>query len=41
MVPEAALLAKEAMNGKLVGGRNLKVGRPSNMPVCILSSSQI
>jgi hypothetical protein len=32
-VPEAALLAKEAMNGKLIGGRNLKVGRPSNMPV--------
>lgn len=21
------------MNGKLIGGRNLKVGRPSNMPV--------
>lgn len=32
-VPEAALLAKEAMNGKLIGGRNLKVGRPSNMPM--------
>ena len=34
-VPEAALLAQEAMNGKLVGGRNLKVlpvGRPANMP---------
>jgi poly(U)-binding-splicing factor PUF60 len=31
-VPEAALLAQEAMNGKLMGGRNLKVGRPSNMP---------
>lgn len=24
-MPEAALLAQEAMNGKLVGGRNLKV----------------
>ncbi|KAI6173629.1 Poly(U)-binding-splicing factor PUF60 [Aphelenchoides besseyi] len=31
-VPEGALLAQEAMNGKLMGGRNLKVGRPSNMP---------
>uniref|UniRef100_A0A915CNV4 RRM domain-containing protein n=1 Tax=Ditylenchus dipsaci TaxID=166011 RepID=A0A915CNV4_9BILA len=34
-VPEAALLAQEAMNGKFVGGRNLKVlpvGRPANMP---------
>ncbi|KAF1580638.1 UNVERIFIED_CONTAM: Poly(U)-binding-splicing factor PUF60, partial [Eudyptes robustus] len=31
-VPEAALLAQESMNGKLMGGRNLKVGRPSNMP---------
>ncbi|KAI6217483.1 Poly(U)-binding-splicing factor PUF60 [Aphelenchoides fujianensis] len=31
-VPEAALLAQETMNGKLMGGRNLKVGRPSNMP---------
>ncbi|VDK53104.1 unnamed protein product [Anisakis simplex] len=31
-VPEAALLAQESMNGLLMGGRNLKVGRPSNMP---------
>ncbi|KHJ86666.1 poly-U binding splicing factor, half-pint family [Oesophagostomum dentatum] len=31
-VPEAALLAQESMNGQLMGGRNLKVGRPSNMP---------
>lgn len=31
-VPEAAVLAQEAMNGRLMGGRNLKVGRPSNMP---------
>ncbi|PAV56623.1 hypothetical protein WR25_04166 isoform B [Diploscapter pachys] len=31
-VPEAALLAQETMNGQLMGGRNLKVGRPSNMP---------
>ncbi|KAJ1367731.1 hypothetical protein KIN20_028703 [Parelaphostrongylus tenuis] len=28
-VPEAALLAQESMNGQLMGGRNLKVGRPS------------
>ncbi|KAL3985203.1 poly-U binding splicing factor half-pint family protein [Acanthocheilonema viteae] len=31
-IPEAALLAQESMNGVLMGGRNLKVGRPSNMP---------
>lgn len=31
-VPEAALLAQEQMNGVLMGGRNIKVGRPSNMP---------
>ncbi|TKR60476.1 hypothetical protein L596_027718 [Steinernema carpocapsae] len=31
-VPEAFLLASEAMDGVLMGGRNLKVGRPSNMP---------
>ncbi|CAI4223263.1 unnamed protein product [Auanema sp. JU1783] len=31
-VPEAALLAQDSMNGQLMGGRNLKVGRPSNMP---------
>ncbi|VDN05785.1 unnamed protein product [Thelazia callipaeda] len=31
-IPEAALLAQESMNGILMGGRNLKVGRPSNMP---------
>jgi len=34
-VPEAAQLAQDAMNGKLMGGRNLKVspvGRPANMP---------
>uniref|UniRef100_A0A5S6QKN1 RRM domain-containing protein n=1 Tax=Trichuris muris TaxID=70415 RepID=A0A5S6QKN1_TRIMR len=31
-VPEAATLAQEQMNGVLIGGRNIKVGRPSNMP---------
>jgi poly(U)-binding-splicing factor PUF60 len=31
-VPEAAALAYEQMNGALMGGRNIKVGRPSNMP---------
>lgn len=30
--PEAAQLAYEQMNGALLGGRNIKVGRPSNMP---------
>jgi poly(U)-binding-splicing factor PUF60 len=29
---EAAHLALEQMNGCLMGGRNIKVGRPSNMP---------
>uniref|UniRef100_A0AC35UH42 Poly(U)-binding-splicing factor PUF60 n=1 Tax=Rhabditophanes sp. KR3021 TaxID=114890 RepID=A0AC35UH42_9BILA len=31
-VPEAAILAQETMNGRLMGGRNLKVGKPSNIP---------
>ncbi|XP_027206294.2 poly(U)-binding-splicing factor hfp isoform X1 [Dermatophagoides pteronyssinus] len=31
-VPEAAHLALEQMNGFMMGGRNIKVGRPSNMP---------
>jgi len=30
--PEAAQLAIEQMNGVILGGRNIKVGRPSNMP---------
>jgi half-pint family poly-U binding splicing factor len=30
--PEAAQLAEEQMNGVLVCGRNIKVGRPSQMP---------
>ncbi|KAL8613295.1 hypothetical protein ACOMHN_052535 [Nucella lapillus] len=30
--PEAAQLALEQMNGVMIGGRNIKVGRPSNMP---------
>jgi poly(U)-binding-splicing factor PUF60 len=30
--PEAAQLALDQMNGSLLGGRNIKVGRPSNMP---------
>ncbi|CAF0796818.1 unnamed protein product [Brachionus calyciflorus] len=30
--PEAAQIAYEQMNGALLGGRNVKVGRPSNMP---------
>lgn len=36
-MPEAAQLALEQMNGVMIGGRNIKVGRPSNMPqVCLL-----
>lgn len=31
-LPEAAQLALEQMNGVMMGGRNIKVGRPSNMP---------
>ncbi|XP_035672053.1 poly(U)-binding-splicing factor PUF60-like isoform X1 [Branchiostoma floridae] len=30
-IPEAAQLALEQMNGVMLGGRNIKVGRPSNM----------
>lgn len=31
-IPEAAQLALEQMNGVMIGGRNIKVGRTSNMP---------
>ncbi|KAL9914918.1 poly(U)-binding-splicing factor half pint-like isoform 2-T2 [Glossina fuscipes fuscipes] len=31
-IPEGAQLALEQMNGALMGGRNIKVGRPCNMP---------
>jgi len=31
-VPEAAQIALEQMNGAFISGRNIKVGRPSNMP---------
>ena len=31
-LPEAAQLALDQMNGVMMGGRNIKVGRPSNMP---------
>lgn len=30
--PEAAQLSLDQMNGSLMGGRAIKVGRPSNMP---------
>jgi len=33
-IPEAAFLAMEQMNNVMLGGRNIKVGRPSNMPQC-------
>lgn len=31
-IPEGAQLSLEQMNGAMLGGRNIKVGRPSNMP---------
>jgi len=31
-LPEAAQLSLEQMNSVMIGGRNIKVGRPSNMP---------
>ena len=31
-MPEAAQLSLEQMNGVIISGRNIKVGRPSNMP---------
>ncbi|CAM6000954.1 unnamed protein product [Sphagnum balticum] len=31
-LPEAAQLSLDQMNGVMIGGRNIKVGRPSNMP---------
>ncbi|CAH1784833.1 unnamed protein product [Owenia fusiformis] len=31
-IPEAAQLALEQMNGVMIGGRNIKVGRPSSIP---------
>jgi len=31
-IPESANLALDQMNGVMMGGRNIKVGRPSNMP---------
>ncbi|XP_064098800.1 poly(U)-binding-splicing factor half pint-like isoform X2 [Macrobrachium nipponense] len=35
-MPEAAQLALEQMNGVMIGGRNIKVGRPSNMPQTVI-----
>lgn len=40
-IPEAAHLALEQMNGFMMGGRNIKVGRPSNMPQAISIIEQI
>lgn len=34
-IPEGAQLALEQMNGAMLGGRNIKVGRPSNMPQAV------
>lgn len=38
-IPEGAQLALEQMNGAMLGGRNIKVGRPSNMPQAVSFSS--
>ncbi|KAJ2160754.1 hypothetical protein GGF46_002000 [Coemansia sp. RSA 552] len=35
-VPEAASLAMEAMNGTMLGGRQLKIGRPNNYNVAVM-----
>uniref|UniRef100_A0A6A7G255 Poly(U)-binding-splicing factor half pint-like isoform X3 n=1 Tax=Hirondellea gigas TaxID=1518452 RepID=A0A6A7G255_9CRUS len=35
-MPEAAQLALEQMNSVMIGGRNIKVGRPSNMPQAVI-----
>ncbi|XP_047738023.1 poly(U)-binding-splicing factor half pint isoform X3 [Hyalella azteca] len=35
-MPEAAQLALEQMNSVMIGGRNIKVGRPSNMPQVVI-----
>ena len=40
-IPEVATLADEQMNGLLMGGRNLRVGRPSNMPQAHIIIDQI
>ncbi|KAJ1727763.1 hypothetical protein LPJ72_005777 [Coemansia sp. Benny D160-2] len=34
-VPEAAALAMDAMNGTMLGGRQLKIGRPNNYNVAV------
>ncbi|KAI9502003.1 hypothetical protein BX070DRAFT_35335 [Coemansia spiralis] len=34
-VPEAATLAMEVMNGTILGGRQLKIGRPNNYAVAV------
>lgn len=40
-VPEAAHMALEQMNGHFMGNRNIKVGRPSNMPQASLVIEQL
>lgn len=40
-LPEAACLALESTNGLLLGGRNIKVGRPTNMPAAAQAFEEI
>ncbi|XP_075256907.1 poly(U)-binding-splicing factor PUF60-like isoform X2 [Convolutriloba macropyga] len=40
-IPEAAQLALEQMNNAILGGRTIKVGRPSNMPQAMPIIEQI
>ena len=40
-IPEAAQLALEQMNNAMLGGRTIKVGRPSNMPQAMPIIEQI
>ncbi|KAJ2720278.1 hypothetical protein H4R23_004740 [Coemansia sp. Cherry 401B] len=35
-VPEAAMLAMEALNGTMLGGRQLRIGRPNNYNVAVM-----
>ncbi|KAI8318865.1 the first Two Rrm domains of Fir in the complex with Fbp Nbox peptide, partial [Martensiomyces pterosporus] len=35
-VPEAATLAMEVMNGTMLGGRQLKIGRPNNYTMAVM-----
>ena len=40
-MPESAALAVEQMNSAIMGGRNIKVGRPTNMPQALAIIQQL